>query len=342
MVVQAYGLRAGHVIDWLYALAGRLDRRIMLRLVKGAYWDLEIKRAQVLGLDGFPVFTRKPSTDVSYIACVRKLAGMSDRIYAQFAGHNAHTVAAVLDIVPDRDSFEFQRLQGMGEELHEFVRRGEKTRCRIYAPVGLHRDLLPYLMRRLLENGANSSFVNQIADPHVTAAAIAADPFAAVEGYLDSPRNRVISAPADLFGSERRNAKGWDLTSLTDLTGIERQRGPFRTKTFAAAPLLVCSAGQGATVKIRNPAIPDDLVGECTCATPEAVPEAVGAAQPWEASLTERARVLRRAADLYEDNAGLFFALAAREAGKTQPGTRWANCARRWIFCAITRRKRSA
>ncbi|MEM9441691.1 MAG: proline dehydrogenase family protein, partial [Pseudomonadota bacterium] len=167
IVVQAYGHRAPHVIDWLYALADTLDRRIMVRLVKGAYWDTEIKNAQVLGLEGFPVFTRKASTDVAYIACAKKLLAMTDRIYPQFATHNAHTVAAILELTSDRQSFEFQRLHGMGEALHDQVLKDEGTQCRIYAPVGAHRDLLAYLVRRLLENGANSSFVNQIVDEDV-------------------------------------------------------------------------------------------------------------------------------------------------------------------------------
>ncbi|RWF68594.1 MAG: bifunctional proline dehydrogenase/L-glutamate gamma-semialdehyde dehydrogenase, partial [Mesorhizobium sp.] len=146
VVVQAYGPRAAFVIDWLYALAKKYDRTIMVRLVKGAYWDTEIKRAQTLGLDGYPVFTRKANTDVSYLACAKKLLSMTDRIYPQFATHNAHTVAAILSMAGDRDSFEFQRLHGMGEALHETVRRAEGTRCRIYAPVGAHSDLLAYLV----------------------------------------------------------------------------------------------------------------------------------------------------------------------------------------------------
>ncbi|MEN8657963.1 MAG: proline dehydrogenase family protein, partial [Marivita sp.] len=177
VVVQAYGPRAGHVIDWLYDLAERLDRKIMVRLVKGAYWDTEIKRAQVAGLPAFPVFTAKHHTDISYIANARKLLGMTNRIYPQFATHNAHTVAAILHMAQDRTSFEFQRLHGMGEALHDIVKDAEGTRCRIYAPVGAHRDLLAYLVRRLLENGANSSFVNQIVDTDVPASEVASDPF---------------------------------------------------------------------------------------------------------------------------------------------------------------------
>ena len=179
VVVQAYGKRAGLVIDWLYGTAQRLDRKIMVRLVKGAYWDSEIKRAQVEGLPGFPLFTSKTATDVSYIAHAKKLIGYADRIYPQFATHNAQTVAAILELaggVP----FEFQRLHGMGERLHDIVLTETQGRCRIYAPVGAHRDLLAYLVRRLLENGANSSFVHQIVDESIAPEEVARDPFAAL------------------------------------------------------------------------------------------------------------------------------------------------------------------
>ena len=178
VVVQAYGPRAAFVIDWLYALAQKLDRQIMVRLVKGAYWDTEIKRAQALGLAGYPVFTRKPNTDVSYIANARKLLG-DDRPHLSAIRHpqRAHRRGDPARWRADRDSFEFQRLHGMGEALHETVRKAEGTRCRIYAPVGAHSDLLAYLVRRLLENGANSSFVHQITDEDVPAEAIARDPF---------------------------------------------------------------------------------------------------------------------------------------------------------------------
>ncbi|HAG26821.1 MAG TPA: bifunctional proline dehydrogenase/L-glutamate gamma-semialdehyde dehydrogenase, partial [Rhodobacter sp.] len=164
VVVQAYSRRAPAAIDWLYDLAQKHDRKMMVRLVKGAYWDTEVKRAQVLGLSSFPVFTRKVATDVSYIANARKLLGMTDRIYPQFATHNAHSVAAILQMATATQRFEFQRLHGMGEVLHDIVHARTKRPCRIYAPVGAHRDLLAYLVRRLLENGANSSFVNQIID----------------------------------------------------------------------------------------------------------------------------------------------------------------------------------
>lgn len=307
VVIQAYGKRASCVIDWLYALAQRLDRRIMIRLVKGAYWDLEIKRAQMLGLKNFPVFTRKCATDVSYIANARRLFGMTDRFYLQLAGHNAHTVAALLTMATKRDDFEFQRLQGMGENLHDLVLNAQNTRCRIYAPVGAHRDLLPYLMRRLLENGANSSFVNQIADCDITPDTAAADPFTKVISDQKRPHNRAIAMPSNLFGNERKNSIGWDLTSVVDLAELDERRSSYQKKVFDAHPLLVDSAAASdRLIEIRNPALPDDLVGKVGCAAPQDVAAAAANAQPWEADCDVRTEVLRRAADLYEKTPGSF------------------------------------
>ncbi|MFN6951951.1 MAG: bifunctional proline dehydrogenase/L-glutamate gamma-semialdehyde dehydrogenase PutA, partial [Albidovulum sp.] len=322
IVVQGYGRRAGAVIDWLHALGERLDRRIMVRLVKGAYWDAEIKRAQVLGLDDFPVFTRKEATDVSYIANARKLLGMTDRIYPQFATHNAHTVAAVLEMGKGRP-FEFQRLHGMGERLHDIVLKREGTRCRIYAPVGAHRDLLAYLVRRLLENGANSSFVNQIVNDAVSPETVAACPFAAVEKMLPALANpRVVRGP-DLFAPERANSRGFDLTDAPTLARIDAARGPYRTQPFAAAPILAGPIPAGATEMVApkpvlNPAT-GDAAGEVRDATSAEVDAALAAARPWTAPQPERAAILNRAADLYEADFGPIFALLAREAGKTLP-----------------------
>ena len=268
VVVQAYGKRAPHVIDWLHELAGQLERRIMVRLVKGAYWDTEVKRAQVLGLDGFPVFTRKASTDVSYLACTRRLFGMTDRIHPQFATHNAHTMAAVLHMAGDRTGFEFQRLHGMGEALHEAVRETHGARCRIYAPVGAHHDLLAYLVRRLLENGANSSFVNQIVDESVTPEEIARDPITVIEGLGSAVANPHIAAPADLFMPERRNSKGWDLTDPPAVAAIEAERERFRAAVWEAGPLVagrVAETVAGAErAEMRNPESrnPDERVPE--------------------------------------------------------------------------------
>jgi RHH-type proline utilization regulon transcriptional repressor/proline dehydrogenase/delta 1-pyrroline-5-carboxylate dehydrogenase len=314
VVVQAYGRRAGAVIDWLYDLAIRRDRRIMVRLVKGAYWDSEIKRAQVLGLPSFPVFTRKPATDVSYIAHARKLLGMTDRIYPQFATHNAHTVAAILDMGAGPAAFEFQRLHGMGERLHDIVLADRGTRCRIYAPVGAHRDLLAYLVRRLLENGANSSFVHQIVNAEVPPAEVAACPLTAMEALR--PVAAPVPKPAPALFLPRRNARGWDLTDAADLAAIEAARRPHRERLFAAAPRLAGPVTRGVPVSVVNPAT-GAPVGTVTEAAPADIDTALAAAAPWDAAPAERAEVLRRAADLYEAEYGAIFALLAREAGKT-------------------------
>ena len=314
VVVQAYGRRAGAVIDWLYALSQRLDRRIMVRLVKGAYWDAEVKRAQVLGLESFPVFTRKQATDVSFIATARKLLGMTDRIYPQFATHNAHTVAAILEMADDNKAFEFQRLHGMGERLHDIVLSDHGTRCRIYAPVGAHRDLLAYLVRRLLENGANSSFVNQIVNEDVPPERVAACPLTMMEAVA-SPVNLALPTGLQLFGA-RRNAQGWDLTDAGDLAKIAAAREPFATHQFTAGPLIAGHVTGGDVLTVRDPAT-GATVGQVTHAAAEDVAAALRLAEPWTADASIRAKVLERAADLYEAEFGPIFALLAREAGKT-------------------------
>jgi RHH-type proline utilization regulon transcriptional repressor/proline dehydrogenase/delta 1-pyrroline-5-carboxylate dehydrogenase len=310
VVVQAYGQRAGQVIDWLYDLATTLDRKIMVRLVKGAYWDTEIKRAQVAGLPEFPVFTAKHHTDISYIANARKLLGMTDRIYPQFATHNAHTVAAILHMAHDTSAFEFQRLHGMGEALHDIVKARHGTRCRIYAPVGAHRDLLAYLVRRLLENGANSSFVNQIVDTDVPADRVAADPFDATD------ENHLLTGP-ELFAPERVNSQGWDLTHRPTRSALDTARGAFASHKWQAHPLVHGQDTQLNPVAVGNPARVGDTVGDVTWADADTVTRACDAAQTWDAPAAQRAEVLSRAADLYEAHHGELFALLAREAGKT-------------------------
>ncbi|APX91162.1 bifunctional proline dehydrogenase/L-glutamate gamma-semialdehyde dehydrogenase [Brevirhabdus pacifica] len=317
VVVQAYGQRAPAVIDWLHALAQKLDRRIMVRLVKGAYWDSEIKRAQVEGTAGFPVFTTKPATDVSYILCARKLLRMTDRIYPQFATHNAHSVAMILETGADPASYEFQRLHGMGEALHDLVMRRHGTNCRIYAPVGAHRDLLAYLVRRLLENGANSSFVNQIVNAEVPAAEIAADPFDRLE---DVAPITALRLPRDLFRPERTNSAGWDLHSPAELERLEAMRAPFAAPhRWHGGPLLADEAGgaTGEEQRLKNPAAPDEEVGRTRLASPDQTRAALAAAAPWRADGAERAAILTHAADLFEQSTGEILALLTREAGKT-------------------------
>ncbi|MBE3639983.1 bifunctional proline dehydrogenase/L-glutamate gamma-semialdehyde dehydrogenase PutA [Mangrovicoccus algicola] len=308
VVVQAYGKRAGQTIDWLHALATRLDRRIMVRLVKGAYWDTEMKLAQVEGLEDFPLFTTKAATDASYIANAARLLRHADRIYPQFATHNAHTVAAILEMAAGQ-RFEFQRLHGMGERLHDLVLKETGGRCRIYAPVGAHRDLLAYLVRRLLENGANSSFVHQIVDETVPPETIAADPFDALPGARP-PAGLV--APQAIFGADRPNSQGFDLTDADTLARIEAARDGALPD---AGPLTV-RPGTGATRPVTNPAT-GETVAQVTEADAATVTRAIADAATWDAPVAERAAVLRRAAALYERDFGPFFAVLAREAGKT-------------------------
>lgn len=322
VVVQAYGPRASYAIDWLYALAEKLDRKIMVRLVKGAYWDTEIKRAQVMGLEGYPVFTRKVNTDVSYLACARKLLDMRDRIYPQFATHNAHSASAVLHMAGnDRDGYEFQRLHGMGEGLHDSLRSQNDTGCRIYAPVGAHRDLLAYLVRRLLENGANSSFVNQVYDKKIPPSMIVSDPISEVQ-ELDQIANDKIPMPKDLFGEKRLNAKGWDITDPLEYAELDAARSKFASPHKWVFALDEALDAKGKVQKLINPAVPDDEVGQIANATPAAVEKAIKLAgkgqKAWgKKAPSDRAMALRKAADLYEDHAAELFALASREAGKS-------------------------
>ncbi|HEV7344684.1 MAG TPA: bifunctional proline dehydrogenase/L-glutamate gamma-semialdehyde dehydrogenase PutA [Devosia sp.] len=334
VVVQAYGKRVLPLIDWLDATATALGRRIMVRLVKGAYWDAEIKRAQVLGLAGYPVFTRKASTDISYIAAARKLFA-ANSIYPQFATHNAHTAAAVLHLAAEVgrgvDTFEFQRLHGMGARLHEVLRESQGTRTRIYAPVGAHKDLLAYLVRRLLENGANGSFVYQIADDDVPAAAVAEDPIGKILS-LNSVPNAAIPAPPAIF-APRRNSSGLDLTDPFAFEAMQTARAAFQTTQWHATPILATSKEQNLSLDgggeegvpvspnvLTNPADHADRLGAVTPATPSHVARAIAAAtaSEWGATPVQtRATFLRATADLYESHRPELFALLAREAGKT-------------------------
>lgn len=312
VVVQAYGKRCSAVIDWLYDLAQRHDRRIMVRLVKGAYWDTEIKKSQVEGEIDYPVFTRKSATDVSYISCAKQLLGMTDRIYPQFATHNAHSVAAVLELAGDnKDKFEFQCLHGMGEALHRLTLAKEGTACRIYAPVGKHRDLLAYLVRRLLENGANSSFVNQIVDEDIPVQEIVENPFNKI-----TASKRALIKPEQIFGPMRQNSKGWNIRNGADIARLDQARLAFKEKTWTAGK----RARGAVAVPITNPADPLDMVGTAYEMPQKMVHKHIDKMQNWALATPEkRAAILRKAADLFEDHSGEFFAILAREAGKSIP-----------------------
>ncbi|MGN8157364.1 bifunctional proline dehydrogenase/L-glutamate gamma-semialdehyde dehydrogenase PutA [Salinisphaera sp. SWV1] len=324
VVVQAYGKRSAFVLDWLYALAQKYDRRFMVRLVKGAYWDAEIKRAQTMGLNGFPVFTRKACSDVSFLSCATKLLNMTDRIYPQFATHNAHSVSSILELAKRKgvDNYEFQRLHGMGESLHDEVLKVSGVPCRIYAPVGPHKHLLAYLVRRLLENGANSSFVNQIVDKSITPEEIAKDPVDAVKAMGNNISSKAIVHPFKLFGAQRRNSKGWDITDPVTVKDIDAGRDAYRDHRWHGGPVIAGEVSGTEVQTVRNPANPEDTVGHVTQASEDDVNTAIAAAQQgfkaWSARpAEERAQCLRKVADLYEANAHELFALATREAGKS-------------------------
>ena len=320
VVVQAYQKRAAPVLDWLYALASRLDRRIMVRLVKGAYWDSELKQAQVDGAEDYPVFTRRAATDVSYLCCAAKLLRMTDRIYPQFATHNAQTAATIVELAGEHQDYEFQRLHGMGETLFNQLLE-EGARCRIYAPVGPHKDLLAYLVRRLLENGANSSFVHKVVDPNISPHALASDPFDTVAA-LQTARPSSLADPANIFAPGREAARGWDYSNSSVIREIDRLRAPFAGHRWEASSITVEAPADGSATarEIINPAVPADVVGSVTEATAADCATAIAAARPWEDSGgAQRAFILRRAADLYEQNAGELLALLAREAGKGLP-----------------------
>jgi RHH-type proline utilization regulon transcriptional repressor/proline dehydrogenase/delta 1-pyrroline-5-carboxylate dehydrogenase len=318
VVVQAYQKRAAPVIDWLYSLADSLDRRIMVRLVKGAYWDSEIKQAQVEGASDYPVFTRRSATDTSYICCAAKLLGMTDRIYPQFATHNAQTAATILELADKGASYEFQRLHGMGETLfNQLLKDG--ANCRIYAPVGPHKDLLAYLVRRLLENGANSSFVHKVVDPAISPLSLAADPFDNLS-TIKAPRPASLSAPDDIYAPARKAARGWDLTNSNVVRELDLARDRFAQAQWHAEPLMAVAFTASEQREIVNPSRPDDIVGFVTEATPEDCQWALDAAQNWDdAGAHQRAFTLRRAAELFESNTGELMALLAREAGKCAP-----------------------
>ncbi|MEF7615324.1 trifunctional transcriptional regulator/proline dehydrogenase/L-glutamate gamma-semialdehyde dehydrogenase [Aquincola sp. MAHUQ-54] len=337
-VVQAYQKRCPHVVDFIVDLARRTRRRIMVRLVKGAYWDSEIKRAQVDGLEGYPVYTRKVHTDVSYLACARRLLAAPDAVFPQFATHNAHTLAAIHTMAGQNyhaGQYEFQCLHGMGEPLYGQVvgtraEGGLARPCRIYAPVGTHETLLAYLVRRLLENGANTSFVHRIADAGVPIAELVADPVAAVDrqaaadGEAGLP-HPAIPLPQALFGpagTARRNSSGIDLSNehrLASLAGALLRPG----QAWSAAPVLAgADPSAGTPQPVTNPADRRDVVGHVVDATPadaaQAAAAAVAAQPAWAATPpAERAARLERAADTLEAQMQPLLGLIVREAGKT-------------------------
>ncbi|MDL2340132.1 MAG: bifunctional proline dehydrogenase/L-glutamate gamma-semialdehyde dehydrogenase PutA, partial [Pseudomonadota bacterium] len=324
IAVQAYQKRAEPVCDWVIDAARAHRRKVMVRLVKGAYWDTEIKAAQVSGLADYPVFTRKVATDVSYLACARKLLAAEDVIYPAFATHNANTIGQVKALGQGR-TFEFQRLHGMGEALYQELGKLERhvgdqpTRVRIYAPVGSHKELLAYLVRRLLENGANSSFVNRIADDQVELEELVRDPVAEL-GALSVKHNPAIPLPRDIFGKARRNSAGVDLSDPLVREPLLGRLKELEASNWVAAPTI----GKGTARPITSPQDRSITVGTVNEASAGEVGKMVSAAhkaQPaWDALGGEaRAKLLDRTADLYERHSEELYSLSIREAGKTLP-----------------------
>ncbi len=324
LAVQAYQKRALPVIDWLAGMARHAERRLMVRLVKGAYWAAEIKMAQERGLSAYPVFTRKASTDVSYLACAKRLLADPQAFYPAFATHNAHTVAAIAEIAGDAPDWEYQRLHGMGEDLYgEVVGPLKWNRpCRIYAPVGTHEDLLAYLVRRLLENGANTSFVNRIADADLPLDDLLADP---VERTLATPLkpHPRIPLPDDLFGASRRNSQGLDMSDKPTLADVKAVLERSAAQEHLAAPVIDGALRSGQTEAVTAPADHSRVVGRVTSATAQDVAEAMASARAafpaWDATPAgQRAALLDKAADLFQANLQELMALIVLEGGRSQ------------------------
>jgi RHH-type proline utilization regulon transcriptional repressor/proline dehydrogenase/delta 1-pyrroline-5-carboxylate dehydrogenase len=328
LAIQAYQKRALPLLDWLADVAHRGQRRLLVRLCKGAYWDAEIKIAQERGHSDYPVFTRKVSSDVSYLACARRLFADPQAFYPAFATHNAHTLAAVAEIAISAggsDEWEYQRLHGMGEELYDQIVGARKWNqaCRVYAPVGSHEDLLAYLVRRLLENGANSSFVNRIADAELPIDALIADPVERLAA-LAVKRQPRIPLPRDLFGAERANSEGPDMNDKAALQDLHQAIKQSRTVNYLAAPLIGGKQGVGASSRpVCSPANQREVVGQVMEASVADVTAALAVAQAafpaWEATpAATRAAALERAADLMQEGLPELVALIVREGGRIQ------------------------
>lgn len=328
VAVQSYQKRAFDLLDWLASLSAKKGRRMMVRLIKGAYWDSEIKKAQMQGFSDYPVFTRKAFTDVSFQACAKKILSLTQFIYPQFATHNAYSVALILQLTRDSQykDFEFQCLHGMGTELYEHIVPASQLGipCRIYAPVGSHEDLLPYLVRRLLENGANSSFVNRIVDDSAPIETLITDPVEKARQLL-SKINKNIPLPADVFLPERKNSKGFDFNDRLQVEKLRREYEKTDLNHWQAAPLL---AGKKEGGKLgRSVSSPQDVsksIGHVTDALAQdiewALSQAVEYFPKWSSTpVKDRAACIKRYAQLLEDNRPEIMALLCLEAGKTWP-----------------------
>ena len=323
IAVQSYQKRAYALLDWVADLAQKKQRRMMVRLIKGAYWDSEIKKAQMLGLSGYPVFTRKVFTDVSFQACAKKLLTMTEWIYPQFATHNAYSVAMIMTIVGEYRDFEFQCLHGMGKELYELVVPTSQfgIPCRIYAPVGSHEDLLPYLVRRLLENGANSSFVNRIVDEKAPISLLVDDPIRIASLSLEKI-NQHIPLPAAIFAPLHVNSSGFDFTDRDAVARLQQHYATINLTHWHAKPIIKGRDGGRIESSVASPQLTTQTIGSVAEATTEdidwALNQAVNAFKPWACKpVNDRASCLERLAALLEKNQFELFAILCLEAGKT-------------------------
>ncbi len=322
LAIQAYLKRAAAVVDWTGEIAAALGRRLMVRLVKGAYWDTEVKRTQERGLADYPVFTRKPATDQSYLACAHRLLKLRPRIYPQFASHNALTVASVVEMAGGPSGYEFQRLHGMGESLFTALRAEEPAiACRIYAPVGGHRDLLAYLVRRLLENGANSSFVSVVGDTDVPVESLLRRPAVLLDGGSRVRHSRV-PLPRDLYAPARKNSSGLEFGSAADLGALLSGIAKAGDAPVAAHPLIAAGKAKGSARPVVSPADGKTSVGSVVELPLESIDEVMAAAKGGFAAwsrvpVAERADALDRLADAIEGERDALVALMAREGGKT-------------------------
>ena len=321
LAVQAYQKRALPVIKWLENLAKNKHRRMMLRLVKGAYWDSEIKRAQEQGLEGYPVFTRKVITHLSFHTCAKQILSSTEYLYPQFATHNAYTIATVQTLMKPGQDYEFQRLHGMGEAVYSEVKQADPSiKCRVYAPVGSHADLLPYLVRRLLENGANTSFVNRIENENIPIDELIRDPVASVKSLKSIPHPS-IPLPRYLFNDSRLNSKGINFTDTTTLQDLDHTFTEIAKRDWYAAPLIKGEAIKGELKAVVSPATLDVVVGHVVESTQEHVTDALTVAYDYRdewanQDVESRAEIAECAADLLEAHREELMFLCVKEGGR--------------------------
>ena len=321
VVVQAYQKRASHVIDWLNYNCQKHNLKIMVRLVKGAYWDSEIKHSQTLGDTDFPVFTKKINTDYSFLVCSQKLLGMRDRIFPQFASHNAHSLVSICEMAGNNEGYEVQRLHGMGESLHRAISKKYGVESRVYAPIGSHKELLAYLMRRLLENGANSSFINHLFDENIRPESLAADVFSIVEQDSEKSHPK-IQLPKDIFNNSHRNSRSVIFTDQFSVDELYEKKNIWLDHQWIAKPIIDGDPIEGKLdQEVRNPSDENDIVGYALYSTKAQIERSIESAKStFNTKMIDTETILKcleRAADLYEENQYELMTLAMREAGKT-------------------------